>query len=73
MQRNNTGVAGKEFGNIENIENQNEVPKDDIKGETESDSSDSSEQNLSFVDFDHEKSIANFLLELTEIYGTTTE
>lgn len=66
-------MAGKEFGNIENIENQNEVPKDDIKGETESDSSDSSEQNLSFVDFDHEKSIANFLLELTEIYGTTTE
>ena len=30
-------------------------------------------ENVSFSDFDHSKLVANFLLELREIYGTTTE
>ena len=33
----------------------------------------SSGENASFSDFDHEKLVANFLLELREIYGTATE
>ena len=68
-------MAGKELTNIENIEIQNEIPMEKyvIKQDIESDSSDYIDQKMSFADFDHEKSIVNFFLELIQIYGATTE
>lgn len=68
-------MAQKKLTNIEDIENQNEIPmqKDDIKEDIESNSSDSSDQKISFTDFDHKKIDSKFFLELTQIYGTTTE
>lgn len=68
-------MAQKKLTNIEDIGNQNEIPtqKDDIKEDIESNSSDSIDQKIRFTDFDHKKLIASFFLELTQIYGTTTE
>ena len=62
VQRYNTDVAQKKLTNIEDIENQNEIPmqKDDIKEDIESNSSDSSDQKISFTDFDHKKIDSKF-------------
>ena len=64
-------MAGKELDKpTENIGNQNEK-EDDIIGDIKSDSSDSSDQNMSFTYFHLEILRANFLLKLRENYGTT--
>ena len=44
----------------------------DESGVSSGENNESDCENMSILDFDHEKLVANFLLELREIYGTTT-
>ena len=66
-------------GNVdldENSENENVISIQiqlDETGVSSGENNESDCENVSFSDFNHEKLVANFLLELREIYGTTTE
>ena len=58
----------------ENSENENVIPMQlDESSVSSGENNESDCENVSFSDFDHTKLVANFLLELREIYGTTTE
>ena len=58
----------------ENSENENVISMQlDESGVSSGENNESDCENVSFSDFDHEKLVANFLLELREIYDTTTE
>ena len=58
----------------ENSENENVISMQlDESGVSSGENNESDCENVSFSDFNHEKLVANFLLELREIYGTTTE
>ena len=57
-----------------NSENENVIPMQLDKSSVSSGENNESDcENVSFSDFDHDKLVANFLLESREIYGTTTE
>ena len=58
----------------ENSENENVISMQlDESGVSSGENNESDCENVSFSDFDHEKLVANFLLELRKIYDTTTE
>ena len=58
----------------ENSENENVISMQlDESAVSSGENNESDCENVSFSDFDHEKLVANFLLELRKIYDTTTE
>ena len=58
----------------ENPENENVISMQlDESGVSSGENNESDCENVSFSDFDRERLVANFLLELKEIYGTNTQ
>ena len=58
----------------ENSENENVISMQlDESGVSSGENNESDCENVSFSDFDRERLVANFLLELKEIYGTNTQ
>ena len=67
-------VENENVDRDENSENENVVSMQlDESGVSSEENNESDCENVSFSDFDHEKLVANFLLELRKIYDTTTE